>query len=278
MPELTIPHKQSLGDLLLELDDAVFGGQIVPSADSPHVQALLTGIGAGAPVRVEKRDDHLGTYGWAADGVRARMDVDGGFIRFGWRLRAWPDMLLTAERHAVWEEPDGTLVDITPAVTEEPASLFAPDDTEHASGARYRVLHVSPDRSREIAERVGSLKAGQRTYEERRAAKAGKSLHDWIGVKSFADPLVEAIPAFIAACEAFNAKLARLPDLIEPRPDDFNEADEGEWHPDWETEQARDKLIDWDLAREEAMMAIEEGMDALGMVDTRLIDEPPLET
>ena len=278
MPELSIPHKQSLGDLLVELDDAVFGGQIVPSADSPHVQALLTDIGAGAPVRIEKRDDHLGIYGWPADGVRARMDVDGGFIRFGWRLRAWPDMLLTAERHAVWEEPDGTLVDITPAVTAEPASLFAPDDTEHAPGARYRVLHVSPDRSQDIAGRIASLKPGQRAYEERRAAKAGKSLHDWIGVKSFTDTLSEAIPAFIAACEAFTAKLTHLPDLIEVRPDDYDVADEGEWHPDWETEQARDKLVDWSIAREDRMIDIEEGMDALGLADTRVIDNSSPET
>ena len=170
------------------------------------------------------------------------------------------------------------MVDIAPAVTDGTVTLFAPDASEHPPGARYRVLHVSPDRSEDIADRIAALKPGQRAYEERRAGKAGKSLHDWIGVKSFTDSLPEAIPAFIAACEAFTAKLTRLPDLIEPRPDDFNEADEGEWHPDWETEQARDKLIDWDLAREEAMMAIEEGMHALGMADTRLIDEPPLET
>ena len=278
MPELTISHKQAFGDLLLELDEGIFEGQIAPAADSPHVRALLAEIGAGVPVRIEMRDDHLGLYGWPADGVRARIEIDGGAIRFGWRLWEWPGILLTAERHAVWEEPGGTLVDIGPAVTDDAVTLFAPDASEHPPGGRYRVLHVSPDRSQDIADRIAALKPGQRAYEERRAAKAGKSLQDWIGVKSFTDTLPEAIPGFIAACEAFTAKLTRLPDLIEPRPDDFKEADEGEWHPDWETEQARDKLIDWDLAREEAMMAIEEGMHALGMVDTRLIDEPPLET
>ena len=278
MPELTISHKQAFGDLLLELDEGIFEGQIPPSADAPQVQGLLAEIGAGVPVRIEMRDDHLGLYGWPADGVRARIEIDGGAIRFGWRLWEWPGILLTAERHAVWEEPGGTLVDIAPAVTDGTVTLFAPDASEHPPGARYRVLHVSPDRSQDIADRIAALKPGQRAYEERRAGKAGKSLHDWIEVKSFTDSLPEAIPAFIAACEAFTAKLTRLPDLIEPRPDDFNEADEGEWHPDWETEQARDKLIDWDLAREEAMMAIEEGMHALGMADTRLIDEPPLET
>jgi hypothetical protein len=277
MPELTILHKRTLGDLLLELDDSVFGGQIVPSADSPHVQALLAEINAGAPVKIEQRDDHLGLYGWPADGVRARIEADGGAIRFGWRLREWPDILLTAEYHAVWEEPDGTLVDIAPSIVEDTVTLFAPDDTDPPPDLRHRVLHVSPDRSQEIADRIASLKPSQRMYEERRAAKAGKSLHDWIGAKSFTDTLPEAIPAFIAACDAFSAKLARLPNLIELRPDDFDEADEGEWHPDWETEQAGDKLVDWDMARQERMMDIEEGMDALGLMDARLTGESPSE-
>ncbi len=43
MPELTISHKQALGDLLLELDEGILEGQIAPEADSPHVQALLVG-------------------------------------------------------------------------------------------------------------------------------------------------------------------------------------------------------------------------------------------
>ena len=272
MPDLAIHHKRDLADVLLELDDDIFTGQVVPDADAPHVRALLAEIGAGQPVRIELRDDHLGLYGWPVDGVQARIDIDGGAIRYGWRLREWPDMLLTAVAHAVWEEPDGTLVDITPASTPGSLSLFAPDPaaTDLLGIARYRVLHVSPDRSREIAERVGSLKGGQRAYEERRAAKAGLSLHDWIGVKDFTDLLPEAIPAFTAACDAFIAKMSRLPDLIELRPEDHDDIADGEWHPDYETEQARDKLADWQLAREERMMDIEEGMDALGLTDTRV--------
>ena len=272
MPELTIPHKSDLGNLLLDLDGVVFGGQLVPLADSPHVQALVREIGAGTPVRIDKRDDHLGLYGWAADGVRARIEADGGAIRFGWRFRDWPGVLLTAEYHAVWEQPDGALVDITPAITEDSESLFAPDDTEPPPGDRYHVQHVSPDRFHDIVNRIASLKPGQRAYEERRAAKAGQSLHDWIGMKSFPDILIDAIPAFIAACDDFTAKRTGLPELIELRPDNFNEAEEGEWHLDWETELAREKIFDWVIVRERRMADIEEGMEAMGLTDTRFPD------
>jgi hypothetical protein len=166
------------------------------------------------------------------------------------------------------------LVDVTPASTESPVSLFAPADTETLSGARYLVLHVSPDRSHEIAERVAALKGGQRAYEEKRAAKAGQSLTEWIAVKSFTDPLPGAIPAFARACDAFAAKLAQLPDLIELRPDEHDDIADGEWHPDWETERARDKLVDWHIAREERLIDIEDGLDTLGLADTRVSAEP----
>ncbi len=270
MPDLAIHHKRDLADVLLELDDDIFTGQVVPDIDVPHVKALLAEQGAGEPERIELRDDHLGLYGWPADGIQARIDTDGGVMRHGWRLREWPGMLLTVEPHTVWEEPDGTLVDITPASTPGSLSLFAPDPEAWSGASRHCVLHVSPDRSQDIADRVASLKGGQRGYEERRAAKAGLSLHDWIGVKEFTDPLPEAISAFISACAAFTGKLTRLPELIALRPDDHDAIADGEWHPDFETELARDKLVDWQVAREERMMAIEDGMNALGLTDTRV--------
>jgi hypothetical protein len=275
MAELSDYHKGALGDALLIVDEDLFEGHVVPAPDSPDVIALVADIGAGAPLLIERRDDHLGVYHWAADGIRARIAADGGAIRHGWRLLEWPNVLLTALYHPVWEEPGGALVDITPAPFAGSVSLFAPDDREPGQTARHRILHVSPDRSLETAERVATLKGGQRTYEERRAAKAGQSLTDWIAVKHFTDPLIAALPAFIAACDAFTAKLARLPELVDHKPDDWNDAAEGEWKLEWETEPAIEKLIAWDDIREERMMDIEDGMRTLRLADTRLfIDEP----
>ncbi len=274
MPKLSDDHKAQLSATMLELDDDLFSGEVVPDPAAPHVQALLAELGAGEAATIELRDDHLGIYGWTDAGIRARIAADGGAIRYGWRLREWPEVLLTAERHAVWEEPDGTLVDITPSNTESSVSLFALGDTEALTGARYGVLHVSPDRSAEVAERVASLKAGQRSYEERRAAKAGLTLNDWIAIKSFADPLLEAIPAFIQACALYTAKLAQLPDLIELRPDDHDDIADGPWQPDWETEPAADKLIRWHIVREDRMMDIEAGLDTLALAETRNFGAP----
>ncbi len=276
MPDLSDQHQRDLDDALLELDESLFVGFTVPAPDQADIRDFLAEIGAGEPATIERRDDHLGLYRWAAEGVQARIAADGGSIRFGWRVLAWPDMLLVAQPHAVWQDPDGILVDIAPACVDATETLFAPADSA-PTAARYKIVHVSPDRTADIAERVAGLKGGQRAYEERRAAKAGQSLHEWIGVKHFTDPLIAALPAFIAACDAFDAKLPRLPDLIEPRPEDYDEAKEDPWEPAWETELARDRLLDWDLARHEAMIALDDGLDALGIPDTRTFDPEPEE-
>lgn len=277
MPDLTEDHKRALDDALLIVDETLWDGFLPPSPDSPDVRALLTEIGAGEPMPIEHRDDHLAFYRWSADGVQARTAADGGAIRFGWRLLEWPNVLLTAEHIAVWEEPGGALVDITPTPIETPITVFAPSEREPTAAAHYRILHVSPDRTAEIADRVAALKGGQRAYEERRAAKAGQSLTEWIAVKHFTDPLIEAIPAFTAACDAFTAKLTRLPDLIELRPDDWSDAVDGEWQAEWELARALDKIEDWDILRQERLADIEDGLEMLGFTDTRVFadaDDP----
>jgi hypothetical protein len=60
--------------------------------------------------------------------VRAAVGIGGGRIAYGWAIWIWPGVLVEAEHHAVWELPDGSLVDITPKVEEEQRVLFLRDD------------------------------------------------------------------------------------------------------------------------------------------------------
>jgi hypothetical protein len=225
MVELLARHKDRLCVPRYQADEVAFSNEIVPSMQSEAVQAFVAELSPLPPVSVPLRDDDYGLYGWPADGVRDKIRADGGSIRFGWRLREWPGVLLTAEFHAVWVDPDGTLVDITPAVTGDAPSLFVPDPAypetfvfDHPPPPRYKVLHTEPDRSEEIARRIAQMKPTQRAYEERRAIKAGKTLEEWVLGKYPPDPLVHPIAAFVDACKAFDAKLANLPELIEKDP------------------------------------------------------------
>lgn len=60
--------------------------------------------------------------------VRAAVEDADGRIAYGWVIWIWPGVLAEAEHHAVWELPDGTLVDITPKAHGEQIILFLRDD------------------------------------------------------------------------------------------------------------------------------------------------------
>ena len=223
---LTYEQKKTLSETRHVVDQSSFFDDIVPPDVTEVVQAFASELSPLPPVRVPLRIDDKAVYGWPADGVREKIRADGGSIGFGWRLRAWPEVLLTAEPHAVWVDPDGSLIDITPDVAAGDTSLFVPAsndfdlfDTDRSPPTRYRVLHAPPDWSAAIAERIARMKSGQRAYEDRRAQKAGKTLEEWTREKYFSDPLPGQIATFIAACEAFDATLPRLPMLITDDPD-----------------------------------------------------------
>jgi hypothetical protein len=229
MYTLTSKLKQHEAARLYVFDRKDFPEEVVPAETDAVVAELVAELAADPAVRLPAIADEAGLYGWPADGIRKKIGEAGGSIRFGWRLRQWPDVLLTAEFHAVWVDPDGTMRDITPAITVGDTSLFVPDasyaedfDWDLRPISRYRVLYAEPDRSPEVAARIAQLKRGQRAYEARRAQKAGLTLEAWIRGKLADDPMVIAIDAFIAACMAFDEGVAELPDMMisDPYPED----------------------------------------------------------
>jgi hypothetical protein len=63
------------------------------------------------------------------ENVRLQVAAHGGGIRYGWMLWEWPAILLEAEFHAVWANPQGSLLDVTPKVDGEKQILFLPNST-----------------------------------------------------------------------------------------------------------------------------------------------------
>jgi hypothetical protein len=219
MMELSHQHRQTLGETRHVVDENSFFDDIVPPVVTDVIRAFAAELSPLPPIHVPLRKDAQANYGWPADGVGEKTRTHGGSIRFGWRMREWPGVLLTAEAHAVWVDPDGTLVDITRDVAGGDISLFVPASEPFSPGqrppTRYRVLHTAPDQSEAVAERIARLTSGQRAYEDRRAQKAGKTLDAWIQEKYYCDPLLDLIAAFVGACDAFDAGLPTLPSLIQ---------------------------------------------------------------
>jgi len=221
MTELTYHHRYHLGEALLRADDDAFRDAVVPADTTPDIAAFAAELSPLPPQHIPRIEDDDANYGWPAESVRAKIERDGGDIRFGWRLREWPGVLLTADFHAVWVDPQGALIDITPDVPEGDTSLFLPLPTDAPAAEtaqkpppRYRITHTRPDMSAELAARIARMKPGQRTYEEKRAGKAGKTLQEWLNDKFHPDPLQNLITRFIAACQAFDANLPTLPELV----------------------------------------------------------------
>lgn len=87
-----------------------------PSPSDPHVKEICRRVVADAkpvllPITAEPEDEPLNCFG----NVRQRVAKNGGRIVFGWAVWEWPKVYVEAEHHAVYENPQGNWLDITPS-------------------------------------------------------------------------------------------------------------------------------------------------------------------
>lgn len=195
----------------MEQKDAAEVSESTPAILTPAIEAFALSLQAAAPEFVPVVDDPHGLYGWCSDGVLEKVKHDGGRCVFGWTIWEWPKVLLTAEFHAVWEEENGTLFDITPKPKGETRILFVADrsyptdfDFDNRPRNRRQRLFIGGDPDAALAAMHAQLAGGKKTYEERRAAKAGLSLDQWLRAKIQPHPVAKLIDEFIDACDAFD--------------------------------------------------------------------------
>jgi len=70
----------------------------------------------------------------------------GGERVIGWSIWEWPRVFIEAEFHAVWRQPNGTLLDITPKVFPMPRILFLPDPVRTYKGRQVNNIRKPLDR------------------------------------------------------------------------------------------------------------------------------------
>ena len=193
--------------------------ETTPSAITPSVLGFAaTSLGGLTIVEVPVVPDQYGLYCFCFDGVLEKVRHDGGGIRLGWVIWEWPNAFLNAEFHAVWIDPAGQLVDITPKPLGEKTILFAPDptylnmcDIKHKPRNRRARTYTSAGDPPEIARRIASMKPRQVAYERRRASKADMTLPEWLASKVPSDPWSSAIDECIDASAAFDRKMDEFP-------------------------------------------------------------------
>lgn len=198
--------------LAREREAADVVSETTPVSLSPALEEFCLTLGGDQPVFVPVVDDPHGMYGWCNDGVAEKIKVVGGSIAFGWTVWEWPDVLWTAEFHAVWRSSEGKLFDITPKPNGERRILFVADQSysenfsfNERPGNRRRRAYQPANPAKASMERIATLKPSQVEYERKRAEKAGLSLQQWFEAKIPKDTLALIIDEMIAACDDHEA-------------------------------------------------------------------------
>jgi hypothetical protein len=136
--------------------------------------------------------------------VLEKIKAEGGAIRFGWNIWEYAGVYLTAEFHAVWVDPSGNLIDITPKPDRETRIIFAGnqtyrpdfDFTKRPINRRAR-LYRPADRAEPARASIATFNKTQIEYETRRATRKGLTLEEWVESRLPVDPLPNLIDAFI---------------------------------------------------------------------------------
>lgn len=191
--------------------------ETTPVSLTTNLQRFCDSLGGEAPSFVPVVDDPHGLFGWCSDGVEEKIKSDGGKIVFGWTIWEWPNVLWTAEFHAIWRSPTDELIDITPKPNLEKQILFVVDrrysetfNFDQRPGNIRQRAYTPPGAEKLAIERIATLKPSQATYEQRRADKAGMSLEQWFQHKAPKDTLAPKIDAFISACDAHEEYFDKL--------------------------------------------------------------------
>ncbi|MFK8113558.1 MAG: hypothetical protein AB8B91_15250 [Rubripirellula sp.] len=111
-----------------EIMRAVYPFELPIPLEHPDLDGLLGQLRfQGTPLSVPLADDlmPLENCYW---NVLHLTEKYGGEIVFGWMIKHWPGLYLSAEHHAVWHWPDSGMLDVTARMPESPvATTFLMD-------------------------------------------------------------------------------------------------------------------------------------------------------
>lgn len=199
--------------------------ETTPPAITDKIRSFADTLRADTPLIVPVITDPYGLFGWCSDGVLEKIRHDGGTIRFGWIIWEMPDVLLTAEFHAVWRDANGKLFDITPKPQHETSIVFAPapdypanfDFSQRPNNQRVRIYEPADEATiaAEITSRIARMNRHQRHYETRRATQKGVSLEAWLRTKYPVDILPGLIDEFLVTCERREQLIVPAGDMSE---------------------------------------------------------------
>lgn len=101
-----------------------------PPPDHPSLPELVNQLSSGSSAVAVPRHTVQMPFGNCYWNVDRMVSLNGGRDRLGWAVRLWPSRYLSAQHHAVWEDANGAVWDVTadygPGLADH--TVFVPDD------------------------------------------------------------------------------------------------------------------------------------------------------
>ncbi|WP_425060527.1 hypothetical protein SCACP_12520 [Sporomusa carbonis] len=86
------------------------------------------------PYYIPVKPIQFNEYNESFSNVERKIKSNGGTVQYGWAIWEWRNILIEAEFHAVWKNPEGELICVSPNIYKEYKILFLPDDTRIYDG------------------------------------------------------------------------------------------------------------------------------------------------
>ena len=115
----------------------------VPTVTDENISGLLSQIGSSEEPRYVPCEPHQDApLNECFTLVEEKIRIEGGKRVLGWQI--WKsELLIEAELHAVWENPDGKYIDITPKSLPFSEILFVPDQAAVYEGKQVSNIRIN---------------------------------------------------------------------------------------------------------------------------------------
>lgn len=115
-----------------------------PGVITPELLRLTDRVVPGAvPLFVPVRLTSDGLINECFENARRQVARLKGSVQHGWALWEWSGKMIEAEFHAVWRQPGGSLIDVSPRSDGETQILFIPDPSRVFEGKQINNVRVA---------------------------------------------------------------------------------------------------------------------------------------